>query len=209
MTAGFGAPSLVAKKARTFLVPNSSCAVPKAAAYAANFVVGVPAGKTVGWLAAWPDDIGWPGTVVVNAAQGGIIGNFAVVAAGADGGIQVLATDDTDLVGAGQGLKLRDSEIVAAGAGSNVGIQPTNSTVQVVSSDVNAGASGADFDAHGTGSVKAYGSILRGGNLKSDGGKVQIAASEVVSGVVLNNAAITCVASFNDQGLTVNPATCN
>jgi uncharacterized membrane protein len=98
MTSGFGAPSLVAEQTRTFLVPSSSCAIPKAVAYSANFVVVVPTGKAVGWLAAWPDDTTWPGTVVLNAAQGGIIGNSAVVAAGVDGGIQVMATDNTDLV---------------------------------------------------------------------------------------------------------------
>lgn len=98
MTAGFGAPSLVANKARTLLVPSSSCAIPKALAYSANFVVVVPTGKAVGWLAAWPDDKTWPGTVVLNAVQGGVIGNSAIVAAGADGGIQVMATDNTDLV---------------------------------------------------------------------------------------------------------------
>lgn len=98
ITDGFGAPSLLPMTARTFLVPSSSCAIPKAVAYAANFVVVVPAGKAVGWLAAWPDDTTWPGTVVLNAAQGGVIGNGAVVAAGADGGIQVMATDNTDLV---------------------------------------------------------------------------------------------------------------
>jgi len=38
------------------------------------------------------------GTVVLNAMQGGIVGNSAIVSAGADGGIQVLATDDCDLV---------------------------------------------------------------------------------------------------------------
>jgi Collagen triple helix repeat (20 copies). len=36
--------------------------------------------------------------VVLNATQGGIVDNAAIVAAGADGGIQVMATDNCDLV---------------------------------------------------------------------------------------------------------------
>jgi hypothetical protein len=36
--------------------------------------------------------------VVLNALQGGIVDNSAIVQAGVDGGIQVLATDDCDLV---------------------------------------------------------------------------------------------------------------
>jgi hypothetical protein len=132
----------------------------------------------------------------------GTMDHVSVTATGAGGAVALS-------VGAGPGLNIKDSVIAATGAGLIVGIQPSNSTVQVMTSVVNAGAGGADIDAHGTGSVKAYGSILRGGNLKTNGGKVQIAATEVASGVVLNNAAITCVASFNDQGVAVNPATCN
>jgi len=38
------------------------------------------------------------GTVVLNALQGGIVDGAANVPAGADGGIQVMASDDCDLV---------------------------------------------------------------------------------------------------------------
>ncbi len=97
--AAFGPPSLSAMKARTVPIPTSNCSIPaSAAAYEADFVVVPPAGTSVGWLAAWQDDITWPGTVVLNAVQGGIVGNTAIVSAGADGGIQVMATNATDLV---------------------------------------------------------------------------------------------------------------
>ena len=52
----------------------------------------------MGYISAWQDDEPWPGTVVLNAPLGGIIDNSAIVPAGADGGIQVMATDDCDLV---------------------------------------------------------------------------------------------------------------
>jgi collagen triple helix repeat protein len=94
----FGPPSLVAAQARTILVPSSNCGVPAAAAYSMNFVSVTALGQTVGWIAAWRDDTSWPGTVVLNAVQGGVVDNPAIVRAGADGGIQVLSTNDGDLV---------------------------------------------------------------------------------------------------------------
>jgi hypothetical protein len=94
----FGPPALAAGQARTIPVPAGGCGVPAAAAYSAHFTVVTPAGKGVGWFVAWQDGVEWPGTVVLNASQGGIIGNTAVVRASTNGAIQVLATDDTDLV---------------------------------------------------------------------------------------------------------------
>jgi len=97
-TGAFGPPALVGGQMRTVPVLLSNCGVPVAVAYSMNFVTVTPVGQAVGWVAAWQDDTAWPGTVVLNAPLGGIIGNSAIVAAGADGGIQLLATNDADLV---------------------------------------------------------------------------------------------------------------
>ena len=97
-TGVFGAPSLSAGQPRIVPIPESSCGAPAAAAYSLNFVSVTPQGQPVGYVGAWPDDVAFPGTVVLNAPQGGIVGNSAVVKSGADGGIQVMATDPTDLV---------------------------------------------------------------------------------------------------------------
>ena len=97
-TGAFGPPSLVAGQARVVPVPSTNCGVPAAAAYSMNFVSVTPLGRSVGWVAAWQDDTAWPGTVVLNAVLGGIVDNPAIVAAGADGGIQLLTTDNGDLV---------------------------------------------------------------------------------------------------------------
>jgi hypothetical protein len=97
-TGAFGPPSLVAGSARVVPVPSSNCGVPAAAAYSMSFVSLTPIGQSVGWIAAWPDDMAWPGTVVLNAPLGGIIDNSAIVPAGADGGIQLLTTNNGDLV---------------------------------------------------------------------------------------------------------------
>jgi hypothetical protein len=72
--------------------------VPVAPAYSLNIVSVTPIGQPVAWIAAWEDDKPWPGTVILNAVQGGKVDNSAVVTAGPDGGIIVQATNDTDLV---------------------------------------------------------------------------------------------------------------
>jgi len=98
-TGRFGPPSLVAGLARIVPVPSSNCGVPVAAAYSMNFVSVTPLGQAVAWVSAWPDnDPSWPGTVILNAVQGGKVDNSAIVQAGPDGGIQVLATNNCDLV---------------------------------------------------------------------------------------------------------------
>jgi hypothetical protein len=89
-TGAFGPPSLVAGQARIVPIPSTNCGVPAAAAYSMNFVSVTPVGQSVGWIAAWQDDTAWPGTVVLNAVLGGIVDNPAIVAAGADGGIQAI-----------------------------------------------------------------------------------------------------------------------
>jgi hypothetical protein len=94
----FGPPALVAGQARIVPVALSNCGVPAASAYSLNFVSITPFGQTVAWIAAWPDDTVWPGTVILNALQGGVVANSALVASGADGGIQVLSTNNGDLV---------------------------------------------------------------------------------------------------------------
>src|SRR5580700_4667883 len=97
-TGPFGTPSLIAGQDRVVPVPSSNCGVPASAAYSMNFVSVTPLGQPVAWIAAWPDDITWSGTVVLNAPQGGIVDNAAIVTAGVDGGIQVMATNNCDLV---------------------------------------------------------------------------------------------------------------
>ena len=96
---GFGQPSLVANAPRIFVIPESTrCAIPMAAAYSLNFVSVTPVGHPVYWMAAWQDDVSWPGTSILNALNGGIVATAAIVPGGAtDGGIQVLSTNDGDV----------------------------------------------------------------------------------------------------------------
>src|ERR1700722_271798 len=97
-TGAFGPPSLIGGQTRVVPVPSSNCGVPAAAAYSMNFVSVTPVGQPVDWIGAWQDDVAFAGTVVVNAPLGGIVDNMAVVSAGADGGIQLLTTNNGDVV---------------------------------------------------------------------------------------------------------------
>jgi len=95
-TGAFGPPALVANSSRIIPIPSSSCGIPASAAYSLNFTV-VPPGPLI-FLSAWPDDVPFPNTSILNAPNGGIVANGAVVPSGADGGIQVRASNPTDLI---------------------------------------------------------------------------------------------------------------
>jgi hypothetical protein len=97
---GFGTPSLVGQQSRTVVIYQSNCGIPVAAAYSLNFTVVVPPGGTLGFLTAYPDNLTSPPLIsTLNASQGGIVGNSAIVPGGtSDGGINVFATNNTDLI---------------------------------------------------------------------------------------------------------------
>jgi hypothetical protein len=61
-----------------------------------NFTA-VPHGK-LGYLATWAEGTPQPPTSTLNAPTGAVTANAAIVAAGTSGSINVLATDDADLV---------------------------------------------------------------------------------------------------------------
>jgi hypothetical protein len=153
-TGAFGPPSLVAAQARIVPVPSSNCGVPAAAAYSMNFVSVTPLGQAIGWIAAWQDDTPWPGTVVLNAVQGGIVDNPAIVAAGTDGGIQVLSTDSGDLVIDMNGYYVQ-APVVQGPSGPSGPMGPQGS----VGNSGATGPSGATGASGATGSTGAVGPI--------------------------------------------------
>jgi hypothetical protein len=96
-TGVFGPPSLSANTSRTIPIPSQTkCGIPSAPAYSLNLTV-VPPG-TLSFLSAWPDNQPYPGTSVLNDPLGTTIANSAVVPGGTDGGIQVYASNPTDLI---------------------------------------------------------------------------------------------------------------
>ena len=95
-TGPFGPPSLVGGATRDFGMPDSSCPIPPSAqAYSVRMTVVAP-GPLV-YLTTWPAGQPLPNVATLNAPNGGVVGNEAIVPAGNSGAISVFASDDTDL----------------------------------------------------------------------------------------------------------------
>jgi hypothetical protein len=78
-------------------VVNSPCAPPGTAqAYVLNATV-VPPGP-LGFLTLWPDENSQPGLSTLNATDGAVTSNMAIVPAGNQGKIDAYATDLTQLI---------------------------------------------------------------------------------------------------------------
>jgi hypothetical protein len=93
----FGGPSLAAGVARDIPVRNSTCGIPATAqAYSLNMTA-VPPG-VLGFLTTWPAGSPQPLVSTLNAPQGIVTANAAIVPAGANGAISVFAPQTTDLV---------------------------------------------------------------------------------------------------------------
>jgi hypothetical protein len=96
-TGPFGPPSLSAGTSRAVPVQSSSCGIPATAlAYSLNITV-VPQGP-LGYLTAWATSKPMPATSIVNAMDGNIRANAAIVAADSAGSISLFATNATDVV---------------------------------------------------------------------------------------------------------------
>jgi hypothetical protein len=92
----FGSPSLAGGSARSFTIPSGSCTIPTiAAAYSLN-VTAVPQG-TLDYLSVWPGGQPQPVVSTLNSVDGRIKANAAIIAAGANGAVNVYATNITDL----------------------------------------------------------------------------------------------------------------
>jgi hypothetical protein len=95
----FGQPSLVAGASRDFPVQQSACGIPSGALAYSMRLTAVPPGR-LGYLTAYPAGGTVPIAATLNDPSGGVVGNEAIVPAGAENGgaISVYATDNTDLV---------------------------------------------------------------------------------------------------------------
>jgi len=93
----FGGPPISGGTSRDFVVPNSQCGVPPAAAaYSLNVTV-VPHGA-LGYLTVWPTGQDQPTVSTLNSADGRIKANAAIVPAGIGGAISIFASNTTDVV---------------------------------------------------------------------------------------------------------------
>ena len=96
-TGAFGPPSLAGYAGRDFPIVASNCGIPASAqAYSLNFTV-VPAGP-LDFLSAWPASQPFPGVSTLNSPAGEALANAAIVPAGTNGAITVVAGNPTDLI---------------------------------------------------------------------------------------------------------------
>ena len=93
----FGSPELMAAATRSFPVQQSACGIPSTAqAYSVRMTVVAPA--PMGYLTTWPAGQTLPVVATLNAPNGGVVGNEAIVPAGTGGAIDVYASANTNLV---------------------------------------------------------------------------------------------------------------
>jgi len=97
-TGALGGPSLVGTQTRAFPILSSACNIPSSAqAYSLNFTA-VPQ-DGLGYLSAWPTGQTWPGVSTLNAPTNNpVVANAAIVPAGTSGEINVLGSNNTDVV---------------------------------------------------------------------------------------------------------------
>jgi hypothetical protein len=96
-TGPLGGPALTGGIARTFPVPASSCGIPSnAKAYSLNVTV-VPQGF-LDFLTLWPTGATRPLISTLNAYDGQVTANGAIVPAGSGAAIDAFATHNTDLI---------------------------------------------------------------------------------------------------------------
>ncbi len=93
----FGGPAMPGNTSRDFPVPQSTCGIPSTAAgYSLNVTV-VPSGQ-LGYLTIWPAGQAQPGVSTLNAWDGRVKANAAVVPAGTGGAVSIYVSNDTDVV---------------------------------------------------------------------------------------------------------------
>ncbi len=95
----FGPPRMSPSEVRTFpILSNTRCAIPNTAlAYSLNFTV-VPAGP-LAYLTAWPTpNRPSPEVSILNAQQGQVLANAAIIPAGTAGSIDIFVTNSTEVV---------------------------------------------------------------------------------------------------------------
>jgi hypothetical protein len=94
----FGGPSLTAEVVRSYPLPSSICGLPVTAkAYAVHATV-LPGGAAMPFLTLWPSGQGRPNASILNAFEGQVVTNSAIVPAGTNGSMDAFAFRNTHFV---------------------------------------------------------------------------------------------------------------
>jgi hypothetical protein len=92
----YGAPFMSASTQRDFPVTAAGCAIPAAGAYSINVTV-VPRGS-LGFITVWPTGSPRPLASTLNASDGNIVANGAIVRAGTNSSISLFVSHNTDVI---------------------------------------------------------------------------------------------------------------
>jgi len=93
----FGGPIMGASTTRTFPLSQGPCGISdSAAAYSLNMTVQPPG--ELGFLTIWPAGDPLPQASTLNALEGQIVANAAIVAAGTNGAVNVFVTNATHVI---------------------------------------------------------------------------------------------------------------
>jgi hypothetical protein len=93
----FGPPGLAAYSSRDFPILSGGCGIPATAqAYSLNMTA-APQGP-LSFLSTWPAGQPYPNVSTLNSPGGGTLANAAIVPAGTNGAITVVAGNPTDLI---------------------------------------------------------------------------------------------------------------
>jgi len=97
LTGAFGPPSLLSGVTRSFPILAGGCNVPaNAQAYSLNITV-VPQ-EPLAYLTVWPTEGVAPAVSTLNSLTGRVVANAAIVSAGTNGAISILAYGNTDVI---------------------------------------------------------------------------------------------------------------
>lgn len=146
--APLGGPIMLGGSTRTFPILSSSCGIPSSAkAYSFNVTV-VPNGA-LQWLTMWPTGFQMPVVSTLNAYQGQVVANAAIVPSGTSGNVNVFVTNTTHVIIDINGYYMQPTALALAtgsvsnpaitlGAGADTGIySPSTGTVGVTTGGSN------------------------------------------------------------------------
>jgi hypothetical protein len=95
----FGPPALVAQATRNFPVQQSSCGIPSTAQLYSVRMTTISSAP-LSYLTTWPEGVSLPVVSTLNAPDGGVVGNQAIIPAGAQSGgpISVFVSNNANLL---------------------------------------------------------------------------------------------------------------
>jgi len=99
-TGAFGPPTLGGASIRSFVLPAGTCTIPSNAQAYSLTITAVPAGASLSYLTAWPTGQSQPTVSTLNAPDGAVTANLALlpVPSGNGGSVSIFVSDPADVI---------------------------------------------------------------------------------------------------------------